>query len=57
MRATPQNIHTVARGLDHPEGLHFGADGLLYAGGVHVEHLFDRLTSLVDAGAVQEVAQ
>ena len=33
MRATPQNIQTVAADLDHPEGLNFGPDGMLYAGG------------------------
>jgi gluconolactonase len=33
MRATPQNVRFVATGLDHPEGLNFGPDGMLYAGG------------------------
>jgi gluconolactonase len=33
MRATPENIQFVATGLDHPEGINFGADGMLYAGG------------------------
>jgi len=33
MKATPDNVHTVATGLDHPEGLNFGPDGMLYAGG------------------------
>jgi gluconolactonase len=33
MKATPENIRVVAEGLDHPEGLNFGPDGNLYAGG------------------------
>ena len=32
MRASPDNVQIVAPGLDHPEGLNFGPDGLLYAG-------------------------
>jgi hypothetical protein len=33
MRATQENNQFVATGLDHPEGLNFGIDGRLYAGG------------------------
>lgn len=33
MHATRQNTTCVASGLDHPEGLNFGPDGMLYAGG------------------------
>lgn len=33
MRATPENIQFVATDLDHAEGLNFGPDGMIYAGG------------------------
>jgi hypothetical protein len=33
MRATQENIQFVATELDHPEGMNFGIDGQLYAGG------------------------
>ena len=33
MIATPDNVRLVAEDLDHPEGLNFGPDGQLYAGG------------------------
>lgn len=32
-RCTPDNVHFVSQGLDHPEGLAFAPDGALIAGG------------------------
>ena len=33
MRALQDNIQFIATDLDHPEGINFGVDGMLYAGG------------------------
>jgi gluconolactonase len=33
MLATADNVRIVASNLDHPEGLNFGPDGMIYAGG------------------------
>lgn len=33
MKATPRNIQFVCEGLDHPEGVAFGLNSVLYAGG------------------------
>lgn len=33
MKATPQNVRIICRGLDHPEGVAIASNGDLYAGG------------------------
>lgn len=55
MLATPQNIQTVASDLDHPEGLNFGPDGMLYAGGEAGQvYRIDPQTGKVDHYATAE---
>lgn len=55
MRATPENIQYVATDLDHPEGLNFGPDGMLYAGGEAGQvYRIDPQTGTVDHYATAE---